>query len=112
MNSVKVTLDVRLTTDGLRWYTMTLYEVGRICVKTSGREAGSYCVVIDSQDSKLVMITGPKNLSGVRRRGCNTRHLEPLDTVIEIAKGAKDEDVEKAIEAAGLTDKFRTKIRF
>ena len=90
---------------------MTLYEIGRICVKTSGREAGSYCVVLDLQDSKMVLITGPKTLNGVRRRGCNTRHLEPLDTVISISKGAKDEDVEKAIAEAGLTEKFLTKIR-
>ncbi|MHA1636641.1 MAG: 50S ribosomal protein L14e [Candidatus Thorarchaeota archaeon] len=90
---------------------MTLYEVGRICVKIAGREAGSYCVVIDSQDSKMVLITGPQKLNGVRRRSCNTSHLEPLDTIISVSKGAKDEDVEKAIEAAGLTDKFRTKIR-
>ncbi|MHA1480746.1 MAG: 50S ribosomal protein L14e [Candidatus Thorarchaeota archaeon] len=88
-----------------------LYEVGRVCVKTMGREAGSYCVVVEETDDKMVVITGPKHLTGVKRRGCSTRHLEPLDIMLSISKGADDEAVEKAIEEATLTDRFRTKIR-
>ena len=90
---------------------MSLYETGRVCVKTMGREAGSLCVVIEVKDESFVVVTGPKNLSGVKRRSCNTRHLEPLETVISIAADADDESVVKAIEEAGLTEKFRTKIR-
>jgi large subunit ribosomal protein L14e len=90
---------------------MSLYEVGRVCVKTVGREAGSHCVVIEVRDESYVVVTGPKHLSGVRRRSCNTRHLEPLETKLTIAAEADDEAVEKAIEEAGLTEKFRTKIR-
>ncbi|MFW9845583.1 MAG: 50S ribosomal protein L14e [Candidatus Thorarchaeota archaeon] len=90
---------------------MTLYNIGRVCVKTLGREAGSYCVIVDEMDGKFVVITGPKHLSSVRRRKCNIRHLEPLDSQLPIAKGAEDAEVEKAIEDAGLTEKFRTKIR-
>ena len=89
----------------------TLYETGRICVKTMGREAGSYCVIVESKDDNMVLITGPKHLNGVRRRSCNVRHLEPLETKIEIKSGAEDKDIEKALESAGLIDKFRTKIR-
>ena len=80
-------------------------------MKTMGREAGSLCVVIEVKDEPFVVVTGPKHLSGVRRRSCNTGHLEPLETVISIAADADDESVEKAIEEAGLTEKFRTKIR-
>ncbi|MFW9833463.1 MAG: 50S ribosomal protein L14e [Candidatus Thorarchaeota archaeon] len=90
---------------------MSLYEPGRVCVKTMGREAGSYCIVVEVKDESYVVITGPKNLSGIRRRSCNTRHLEPLETMLSISTGADDETVEKAIEEAGLTEKFRTKIR-
>ncbi len=90
---------------------MTLYETGRICVKTMGREAGSYCVIVQQMDNKFVMVTGPKNISGVRRRSCNIRHLEPLDIKIDIREGASDKDVIKALEAADLVDRFRTKIR-
>lgn len=88
-----------------------LYEIGRVCVKTMGREAGSYCVVVEETDDKMVVVTGPKHLNGVKRRGCSTRHLEPLEIMLSIANGADDEAVEKAINEADLTDKFRTKIR-
>ena len=97
--------------DKVRCIKMSLYETGRVCVKTMGREAGSLCVIIEVKDENYVAITGPKSLSGVRRRSCNTRHLEPLETVITIATDADDEAVKKAIEEAGLTEKFRTKIR-
>ena len=80
-------------------------------MKTVGREAGSYCVIVEKKDDSYVVVTGPKHLSGVRRRNCNTRHLEPLETVLSIAADADDKAVEKAIEEAGLTEKFRTKIR-
>ncbi len=90
---------------------MSLYESGRICVKTMGREAGSLCVVIEKKDESYVLVTGPRQLSGVKRRNCNIRHLEPLETILTIAADADDEAIEKAIEEAGLTDKFRTKIR-
>jgi large subunit ribosomal protein L14e len=90
---------------------MSLYETGRVCVKTMGREAGSLCVVIEVKDESYVVVTGPKRLSGVRRRSSNTRHLEPLKIVLSIAADSDDEAVEKAIEEASLTEKFRTRIR-
>ena len=90
---------------------MTIYETGRICVKTMGREAGSYCVIVEAKEDKTVLITGPKHINGVRRRSCNIRHLEPLDDKLDIKSGADDKDVEKALEAAGLLEKFRKKIR-
>ncbi len=90
---------------------MSLYETGRVVVKTMGREAGGLCVVLEKIDESYVLVTGPRQLSGVKRRNCNIRHLEPLETILTIAADADDEAIEKAIEEAGLTDKFRTKIR-
>lgn len=90
---------------------MKLYDTGRICVKTVGRESGSYCVVVEQDEGRYVVVTGPKRLSGVRRRRVNVRHLEPLEVKIEIKDGASDEEVENAIKEAGLEEKFRTKIR-
>ncbi len=89
-----------------------LFETGRVCVKTMGRETGSYCVIVSKVDETSVIVTGPKNLSGVRRRPCNIKHLEPLETVLPISKESDDSTVEKAISDAGLTEKFRSKIRF
>ncbi|TFG33830.1 50S ribosomal protein L14e [Candidatus Thorarchaeota archaeon] len=90
---------------------MTLYEPGRICVKVAGREAGSHCVIVENKEENYVIITGPKELTGIRRRICNVRHLEPLETVLSITSGADDKAVEKAIADAGLTEKFQKKIR-
>jgi len=83
---------------------MPAIEVGRICVKLMGREAGRKCVIVDIVDENFVLITGPKSLTGVRRRRANINHIEPLEQKIEIEKGASDEEVAKAIEQAGLTD--------
>ncbi|MEM5790964.1 MAG: 50S ribosomal protein L14e, partial [Candidatus Aenigmatarchaeota archaeon] len=40
-------------------------EVGRVCLKIAGREAGKYCVVLKKIDDNFVLITGPKSLTGV-----------------------------------------------
>ncbi len=92
---------------------MPAIEIGRICVKIAGREAGKKCVIVDIIDENYVLITGPKQLTGVKRRRCNINHIEPLDKKIDIPKGASDEEVLKAIENANLVDfmKERVKIR-
>ncbi|AAM02046.1 50S ribosomal protein L14e [Methanopyrus kandleri] len=79
-------------------------EVGRICVKTAGREAGKYCVVVDIVDENFVIITGPKDVTGVKRRRCNIKHLEPTPEKVDIDRGASDEEVKEALEEAGLLD--------
>ncbi len=90
---------------------MNLFEPGRICVKTMGREAGSFCVVVEKEDDRYVTITGPKRINGVRRRRCNTRHLEPIDQMLEISAGAKDDEILNALEEADLVEQFRMRIR-
>ncbi len=89
---------------------MPAIEVGRICVKIAGREAGRKCVIVDIIDDKFVLVTGPKSLTGVKRRRVNIKHIEPLDKKVEIEKGASDEDVLKAIESAGLTEFMKERI--
>ncbi|MEM0000819.1 MAG: 50S ribosomal protein L14e [Desulfurococcaceae archaeon] len=83
---------------------MPAVEIGRICVKVAGREAGRKCVIVDIVDENFVLITGPKALSGVKRRRVNIKHIEPTDKVIRIPRGVSDEEVVKAIEEAGLVD--------
>lgn len=73
-------------------------EVGRVCVKLVGHEAGKQCVIVDVLDNVYVMISGP----GIKRRRCNIAHLEPTGQKLDIAKSAPDEDVKRALEAAGL----------
>ncbi len=76
-----------------------------------GREAGSYCVIVEEMNGTYVIVTGPKHISGVRRRRVNIRHIEPTETVLPIKKAADDDAVEKAIKEAGLEETFRKKIR-
>ncbi|QKQ99815.1 50S ribosomal protein L14e [Metallosphaera tengchongensis] len=90
---------------------MAVIEVGRVCVKLTGREAGSKCVVVDIVDSNFVLITGPKNLTGVKRRRVNIMHIEPTDKTIEIEKGASDEKVEAKIKEQNLTDFMKEKVK-
>jgi len=83
---------------------MPAIEIGRICVKVAGREAGRKCVVVDIIDDNFVLVTGPKSLTGVKRRKVNVKHIEPTDKSIKIPRGASDEEVLKAIGESGLTD--------
>ena len=72
---------------------MSAMDVGRICVKLTGREAGSRCVIVDVVDRNYVIVTGPLEITGVRRRRVNMSHLQPLDEVIEISRNASDEEI-------------------
>lgn len=77
---------------------MTAIEVGRICVKATGREAGKRCVIVDLADKSFVLVTGPKSVTGVRRRRANINHVEPLQDKVEIKRGATDEEVADALK--------------
>jgi len=88
-----------------------VFDVGRICVKTMGREAGRKCVVVDIINENFVVVTGPKNVSGVKRRRANVKHLEPTPLKINISKGASDEEVLKALEEAGLIEEMRQPVK-
>ncbi len=68
-------------------------DVGRICVKLKGREAGSRCVIVDVVDRNYVIVTGPLEVTGVRRRRVNMSHLQPLNEVVEISRNASDEEI-------------------
>lgn len=74
---------------------MPAIEVGRICIKISGREAGENCVIVEIIDDKFVEVVG----SVVKNRRCNIKHLEPTEQVIEI-KSEDPEAIKKDLDAA------------
>jgi len=82
---------------------MSVYDIGRLCVKTMGREAGVHCVIVDIIDKNYLLIDGLK----VRRRRVNYRHIEPITETIEIKKGASHEQIEAAIKKAKLEKKMK-----
>jgi len=67
-----------------------MIEIGRLCVKIAGRDAGLKCVIVDILNDKFVLIDGQ-----TRRRKCNILHLEPLKVVINVKKNASHEDIKK-----------------
>ena len=97
---------------------MVVLEVGRVCMKIAGREGGKYAVVVKpagtgkgkgKDDKSFVFVTGPKLLTGVKRRKCNIDHLQPTEYKLEISEDATDEQVITAYEKAGLVIKLGLK---
>jgi large subunit ribosomal protein L14e len=86
-------------------------EVGRICAKLTGREAGRKCVIVDIMDRSFVLITGPKTVTGIKRRRANINHIEPIQDKIEIKRGASDEEVAEALKASGKLEEMAQKIK-
>ena len=76
---------------------MTAIEVGRLCVKIAGRDAGKECLIVDVTDKNFVLIDG-----NTRRRKCNIDHLELLPQKADIKKGATHEEVLTALKALGI----------
>ena len=73
-----------------------MFEIGRVCLKIAGRDAGLKCVIVDVLDNNFVMIDGE-----TRRRKCNVKHLEPLDKEIKIRKSASHENVSEEFNKLG-----------
>ncbi len=90
---------------------MPAVEVGRICVKIAGREAGRKCIVVDVIDKNFALITGPKQITGVKRRRVNINHIEPTPEKIEIKRGASDEEIIEALEKAGKLEEMTKVIK-
>ncbi|MBT3720383.1 50S ribosomal protein L14e [archaeon] len=70
-----------------------MYEIGRLCVKLAGRDARKKCLVVDILENNYVLIDGQ-----TRRKKCNNNHLEPLNKVLKIKKGASHKEVVDALK--------------
>ncbi|EET89667.1 MAG: hypothetical protein LVQ97_01895 [Candidatus Micrarchaeales archaeon] len=58
-----------------------IVEVGRVCVKKYGRDAGSRAVITKvGNDGFVTIITSKRQ----KERKCNTRHLEFLNEKVDI----------------------------
>jgi len=71
---------------------MPAIEVGRVCVKIAGREAGEKCAIVEVIDDKFVEVVG----SNIKNRRCNIKHLEPLNETVDVSKGV--DEVKKQLE--------------
>ena len=86
-------------------------EVGRICVKIVGREAGKKCVLVDIVDKNFVLITGPKAVSDIKRRRANINHIEPTQEKIDINRGATDEEITEALKTADKLEEMAKTVK-
>ena len=70
-------------------------DVGSVCIKTKGRDTGE-CVILEIKENRA-LVTGPKSLTGVRRRYINLVHLNPTGRAIKIQANESDEKVAEAL---------------
>jgi large subunit ribosomal protein L14e len=83
-----------------------MFEIGRVCVKIAGRDAGKTAIVVDKASGERVLIDG-----NVRRRKCNIKHLEPLQDILKLKKGASTSEVHKVMIAAKIKVEERLKVK-
>ena len=83
-------------------------EVGRVIVINYGPLAGKLAVIVDILTTTKVIIQGLKG--GVRRQELSLRRVTLTDYKINIKRGAKREEVFKAIDEYKLDEKFKNTI--
>ncbi|MCX6709746.1 MAG: hypothetical protein NTV63_02200 [Candidatus Woesearchaeota archaeon] len=74
-----------------------MMEIGQVCMKIAGRDAGRICAVIDNVNESFVIIDG-----ATRRKKCNVRHLEPIPKKISIVKNDTHANVAGALRSLGF----------
>lgn len=74
-----------------------MLDVGRLCIKTAGRDAMRHCIIIDIIDEKYVLVDG-----NTRRKKVNKAHLEPLNKIFDIKKNAETKIVFEKLEEAEI----------
>ncbi|MDP2666736.1 MAG: 50S ribosomal protein L14e [Candidatus Diapherotrites archaeon] len=67
---------------------MTLFEIGRVCYKSSGRDAGKKIVVVGALKDGFVLAEGART-----KRKCNVRHLIPTEKKVKLAADYTHKDI-------------------
>lgn len=75
-----------------------IIEIGRVCRKTTGKDAGKYCVIVEKIDDNYVMTEGVAQ----KKKKTNIKHLEPIPKVLDIKKGASPDEIKKKLEEEKL----------
>ena len=84
---------------------MSSIDIGSLYIKTSGGEKGKRCVIVDLMDKNFVLVTGPPQITGVKRRRVNLKHLSPTEEKIDVKKGATDKEIEQILTKGKSTPK-------
>jgi len=70
-------------------------EIGQVCIKTRGREAGRTIVVLSKPKAGKVLVDGTK----VKRKQCNMLHLFPINKIAKVKEEENHDGVVKALKA-------------
>lgn len=81
-----------------------MVKAGQVVMKIAGRDAGKIGIVVEVLDNNYVLIDG-----AVRRKKCNTKHLEFLGQEVNISKNASSEEAVKALNSLGFSFKKEKK---
>ncbi len=81
-------------------------EIGKVCMKIVGRDAGRPAVVIEVHKDGYVTIDGFS-----RRKKVNSKHLQFVGTKVDIKKGATHATVLKALEKLGFSQPEKPKFQ-
>ena len=76
---------------------MSAISVGRIVTKIMGREAGKKAVVTQLLDKTFVEISGPYDVTGVKRRRVNISHIEPTQFKLDLTLDDNSDDAIKGL---------------
>jgi large subunit ribosomal protein L14e len=90
---------------------MPAVEIGRICVKTAGRNAGKKCVVVDVMDKSFILVTGPKAVTGVKRKRANMNHIMVLEDKLDLKRDASDDEVTQVLTSAGKLEEMKQPVK-
>jgi large subunit ribosomal protein L14e len=62
-------------------------------------------------DKSFVLVTGPKKITGIKRRRLNMNHIMPLEDKIDVKRGASDDEVAQVLETAGKLQEMTQTIK-
>ena len=71
-----------------------IIEVGKVCIKLAGRDAGKPVVITKVIDDKTVMIRSADRQKGQKERRCTIKHLEPTPHKVD---PSNEKEVNKAL---------------
>jgi large subunit ribosomal protein L14e len=69
-----------------------MLETGRICIKTTGKEAGKKAIILKTEKGQPI-IQGPH----IKKRKCNPKHLIITDKKINIKENPTQKEINEKL---------------
>lgn len=74
-----------------------MLEIGRLCIKTAGRDAMRHCIILEEIDKNYVLVDG-----NTRRKKVNKNHLELLDKVFKVDNKTTTKQILEILKKEGI----------